>query len=177
MKLTESQLRQFIKEAIEDTFNNFDDNDEFSEYDNMSDEELLINADADDINVDIDNDTSNIRIFIGNRELHIENLFFQAESKPKIGKDTYQLHIMLPQHLRQKGIMKKLYQAFLVDKGNICSLNSNRVGEYAKTVGKSENFDSAIDKTLERIANSIGANIEGLFDSATNKQIGVLVSL
>ena len=36
MKLTESQLRQFIKEAIEDTFNNFDDNDEFSEYDNMS---------------------------------------------------------------------------------------------------------------------------------------------
>ena len=174
MKLTEKQLQRIIIEAIEDVINNAKTNDDNNQ---PSDEELLINASVDDIDLEIENDEeriSNISISVLNHSINIEGLIFQAEIKQTF--KAYQLHIILPPHLRRQGIMTKLYQVFLVTIGDIVSLYSNRVGEYAKTVNSTEDYDSAIDRALITIADRTNANIEKL-STEEGQELGIIVSL
>ena len=141
--------------------------------------EYLLSASPDDIDIDAVDNGSLMDLYAtvnGCKFGREQGLLFMAEPKFRIQQGAYQLHITIPEEIRGRGLAYKLYYSFLTKCGDIVSLYSNRNGEYAKSIGKFNGEDSAIDKIFIRLSQLPNVTVDGLFDNEGN-QMGVIACL
>lgn len=78
------------------------------------------------------------------------------------GDDWYQLHIRVNENIRRYGIAYKLYTAFIEQGYPICSLFSNRAGNFYKQQGVGQESDNAIDNLWNKIKNTPGVKTDDI---------------
>lgn len=152
-----------------------------AEEDDSNHEDILLQANVDDIDFEAHDKMKgslyDLRILVNGEPLEIDDLYFACEDKSNISPNAYQLHIEVPQRLRQNGIASKLYQCFLLKVGDIISLFSNKASRYAETYGETNASDDSIDKILTKLAKMIpNVNID-ILSTEDGKHLGYITYL
>ena len=176
MDLKNSQIT-----VISDDISNNSENLTEGEEDEPSPSTLLHHATIDDIEFEAQNGMINnmydLNIYVNGKLIVIDNLLFACEDKSNISPNAYQLHISIPQELREKGIATKLYKCFLLKVGDIISLFSNRISSYAREENKEIDSDRAIDNILAKIVDEMpNADID-MLNTEDGKPLGYIVYL